>query len=247
MAAGARPLSWETDAGPLDLYDLALLRGGEPLAVRVAAVRLHEVGALRVSGQRLGADGPVPRDAHPVEHAVYDTVASAPAKPAHISTLIRDAARSPGLAAPRRRLAELGLLVYGARGPDKLLRTAAVWVVIAVVTVLEAADALFDLLSWWQAALIAVPGLLLFVRLASIRVLRTRKGRAVLAQASKAPASPSGVAPPLVEAAGEGQGDVRPPARRGEREVRLALEGWSTLSTDRALLGEELYTALRGY
>jgi uncharacterized protein (TIGR04222 family) len=249
MAAGEREFFWDTDAGPLDLYDVALLRGGEPLAVRVAAVRLHQAGALRVEDGRLAVAGTVSRDAHPVERAVHEAVASAQGKPDHIMTVIRRAAAAPALAGARRRLAdELGLLVYATRRSDKLVRTAGVWSVIGVVVALEAVDYLFDVLSGWQAVLLAVPGLLLFWSLASLRTLRTRRGRRVLRQArDRSTSNRAELASPPGSAAGDEGRKSEVAHRSPATGVRLALDGWPSLTPAQAPFGAELYTALRGF
>jgi uncharacterized protein (TIGR04222 family) len=64
------------DPAELDPYEVAMLNGGERLAVTAAVANLKQAGAIGAgqTSRMIVADGRLPLDAHPVEQAVYATV-----------------------------------------------------------------------------------------------------------------------------------------------------------------------------
>ncbi len=124
------------DPGALDQYEVAMLNGGEELAVIVALVNLWRIGAIDVgdgavrqlaeAGKldlkrlaagttpslgirfQLAAVAPVTTAAHPVEHAVYQVAAEVPNPDA--ATLGAECASHPALVALKDRPIAGGLV-----------------------------------------------------------------------------------------------------------------------------------------
>ncbi|MGH8898893.1 MAG: TIGR04222 domain-containing membrane protein [Egibacteraceae bacterium] len=107
----------------LDTYDLAILNGGDELAVVTALANLREAGVVTVEEGQLKATQPLPRGAHPVEQGVYQALDEAS------STRLRSvqalAARHPALMAVRERLVHHGLLNLSSQ--TRSVRRLALW------------------------------------------------------------------------------------------------------------------------
>jgi uncharacterized protein (TIGR04222 family) len=122
------------DPDHLDRYDVAMLNGGEELAITVALARLRDSGAIH-AGDKLVRElaaaqnfnlknlshkrvadlgvkfqaakaGPLPAGAHPVERSVYEAV---PSSGQDLAAVRAACASSPALIEPRDRLTALGL------------------------------------------------------------------------------------------------------------------------------------------
>jgi uncharacterized protein (TIGR04222 family) len=126
------PVTQPVDPTQLDPYELAVLSGGERLAVTTAIVQLSEAGAVTVRRDppTIVPSGPLPAGAHPVEQAIYaqgDGVAGrTPGVP------LLEAARTPALASLRDRLVRRGLLVRPERARRARMLVVAPGVVLLV-------------------------------------------------------------------------------------------------------------------
>lgn len=92
----------------LDTYDLAMLNGGEALALATAVANLWEAGVVTVEEGQLRVTQPLAQDAQPVEQAVYQALDSA--QSTKLWSVQSSVTGHPALAAVQERLVRHGLL-----------------------------------------------------------------------------------------------------------------------------------------
>lgn len=94
----------------LSPYEVAMLKGGDPLVLMVAACRLKEAGSLTLGEDGVGlvVGGPLPSPTDQVESWAYSRVEQSPGSR---KAMLDERAAEPVLAPIRQRLLALGLLL----------------------------------------------------------------------------------------------------------------------------------------